>query len=156
MFDSRLNEFDIKSYGVSMTTLEEVFLKINQELAPEVFGSKDKTMDESALKMSNLTAESKLAVSIGHSTMRTSDVGFSELGSPNGVSARKRISLADTKQFEDSLVRGSNCCTTVEASSAKRWNIYKRDLAGFICQIVVPVLLVVTGLFFTSLPSTLS
>jgi len=36
-FDHRLDEFDIKSYGVSMTTLEEVFLKINQELAPEVF-----------------------------------------------------------------------------------------------------------------------
>jgi hypothetical protein len=28
----------VKSYGVAMTTLEEVFLKINQEFAPELFG----------------------------------------------------------------------------------------------------------------------
>ena len=28
-FDSKLDDFKIKSYGVSMATLEEVFLKIN-------------------------------------------------------------------------------------------------------------------------------
>ena len=28
-FDQRLDEFKVKSYGVSMATLEEVFLKIN-------------------------------------------------------------------------------------------------------------------------------
>ena len=38
-FDQRLDEFKVKSYGVSMATLEEVFLKINQEFAPELFGS---------------------------------------------------------------------------------------------------------------------
>ena len=40
-FDDKLNEFKIKSYGVSMATLEEVFLKINQEFAPELFGFGD-------------------------------------------------------------------------------------------------------------------
>ena len=40
-FDGKLNEFKIKSYGVSMATLEEVFLKINQEFAPELFGFGD-------------------------------------------------------------------------------------------------------------------
>lgn len=93
-FDAKLNDFDIKSYGVSMTTLEEVFLKINQELAPEVFGTpeKDKTSDRNTLKESGLTADSKLALSIGHSTFRTTDLSVSELGSPNGVSQRKRMS----------------------------------------------------------------
>ena len=37
-FDQRLEEFKLKSYGVSMATLEEVFLKINLEFAPELFG----------------------------------------------------------------------------------------------------------------------
>lgn len=37
-FDSKLDEYKVKSYGVAMTTLEEVFLKINQEFAPELFG----------------------------------------------------------------------------------------------------------------------
>ena len=40
-FDGRLDEFGIKSYGVSMATIEEVFLKINQEFAPELFGAGD-------------------------------------------------------------------------------------------------------------------
>ena len=40
-FDGKLKEFKIKSYGVSMATLEEVFLKINQEFAPELFGFGD-------------------------------------------------------------------------------------------------------------------
>ena len=38
-FDKRLDEFNVKNYGVSMATLEEVFLKINQEFAPELFAS---------------------------------------------------------------------------------------------------------------------
>ena len=36
--DSRLEEFNISSYGVSMSNLEEVFLKINKEYAPDLFG----------------------------------------------------------------------------------------------------------------------
>lgn len=33
--DQRLGEFDVKSYGVSMTTLEEVFININKEINEE-------------------------------------------------------------------------------------------------------------------------
>ena len=36
--DERLDELEIRSYGVSMSNLEDVFLKINQEFAPELFG----------------------------------------------------------------------------------------------------------------------
>ena len=38
--DSKLDYYEIKSYGVSMATLEEVFLNINEELSPDVFSSK--------------------------------------------------------------------------------------------------------------------
>lgn len=38
VLDQRLEQFDIKSYGVSMSNLEDVFLKINQEFAPDMFG----------------------------------------------------------------------------------------------------------------------
>ena len=44
--DSRLDEFDIRSYGVSMSNLEDVFLKINQEFAPDLFGDL-KSFDDS-------------------------------------------------------------------------------------------------------------
>ena len=34
-FDKKLDEYNIKSYGVTMATLEEVFLKINTEFDPD-------------------------------------------------------------------------------------------------------------------------
>ena len=40
-FDQSLDRLDIMSYGVSITTLEEVFSKINEELAPELFAKVD-------------------------------------------------------------------------------------------------------------------
>ena len=36
--DQQLDDLDIRSYGVSMSNLEDVFLKINQEFAPDLFG----------------------------------------------------------------------------------------------------------------------
>ena len=36
--DQRLKQLEIRSYGVSMSNLEDVFLKINQEVAPDLFG----------------------------------------------------------------------------------------------------------------------
>lgn len=35
--DPRLKDFEIRSYGVSMSNLEDVFLKINKEYAPDLF-----------------------------------------------------------------------------------------------------------------------
>jgi hypothetical protein len=32
-----MDMFDVKSYGVSMTSLEEVFLKLNEEVAPDLY-----------------------------------------------------------------------------------------------------------------------
>ena len=40
--DTRLDEFDIRSYGVSMSNLEDVFLKINKEYAPDLFSDLSK------------------------------------------------------------------------------------------------------------------
>jgi hypothetical protein len=40
-FDQNLDRLDILSYGVSITTLEEVFCKINEELAPDLFTKVD-------------------------------------------------------------------------------------------------------------------
>lgn len=42
------------------------------------------------------------------------------------------------------------------ASSAKRFIIYKRDWCGLLCQIVIPITLVLFGLWITSGPSKLT
>ena len=39
LLDRDLDYYDIKSYGVSMTTLEEVFCSMNEELEPDLFSS---------------------------------------------------------------------------------------------------------------------
>ncbi len=45
--DERLDEYDIKSYGVSMTSLEEVFLNINEELVdPHALKKSQKETDQ--------------------------------------------------------------------------------------------------------------
>ena len=50
--DERLDDFDIRSYGVSMSNLEDVFLKINQEFAPDLFGDlKDFSRNSSNLSI---------------------------------------------------------------------------------------------------------
>ena len=54
-FDSKLDEYKVKSYGVSMATLEDVFLKINKEFAPELFGFEGTEHSEDELKNSNMS-----------------------------------------------------------------------------------------------------
>jgi len=77
--DQRLDEFEIRSYGVSMSNLEDVFLKINQEFAPELFGDL-KSFDNSK-SSGNISQQGILpqearqkqdfAKSIGNSTNKT-------------------------------------------------------------------------------------
>lgn len=128
-FDNKLDEFDIKSYGVSMTTLEEVFLRINQELAPEVF---EKNSDFSSNQSisddgGNDKENNAFAHSIGHSTFNKTTTGGagSDLGSENGVGMRRSHLPTSHEEEEDAeannLVRGSNCCTTMEANTTKRF-----------------------------------
>jgi len=64
--------------------------------------------------------------------------------------------LNDPDDQEGNLIRGSSCVRSCTASSAKRFIIYKRDWCGLICQIVIPLILVLFGLWLTSGPSKLS
>ena len=56
-FDQKMDELEIKSYGVSITTLEEVFLAVNAEMRqdqdpnipPMAIGVEDENPDEVAL-----------------------------------------------------------------------------------------------------------
>ena len=56
----------------------------------------------------------------------------------------------------ENLIRGSSCVRSCTASTAKRLIIYKRDWCGLLCQIVIPLILVLFGLWLTSGPSKLT
>lgn len=75
MLDQRLDQFDIRSYGVSMSNLEDVFLKINQEFAPDLFGDLqnfDHSKNSSySSDLDNNQIQRKTQNSIGHSTQQS-------------------------------------------------------------------------------------
>jgi len=143
-----------------MSNLEDVFLKINQEFAPDLFGDlkgfgarRNSSINRSSLK------DATSATSIGHST----EVDVSQkLLTQSDSSLSKGHSSADSSGSDNNyeidendgqnLIRGSSCVRSCSASSAKRVMIYKRDWCGLLCQIVIPVTLVLFGLWLQSGP----
>lgn len=157
--DQKLDDYDIRSYGVSMSNLEDVFLKINQEFAPDLFGDlKGRGFDDSKNSSHNsVEIENNYAKSIGHSTGYDKSRGNED--SQNSETASQEDSMNNSKDFEidetngQNLIRGSSCVRSCTASAAKRMIIYKRDWCGLICQIIIPLILVIFGLWLASGPS---
>ena len=140
----------MKSYGVSMTTLEDVFLKINQEFAPELFGfDQDSRGSESELESDQKGAAK--GYSIGHSTFNQSSEQSAVLKEEQDM--KDSMNKGDDAEY---LVRGSGACATLGATSTKRFIMYRRDWCGIICEVIVPIVMVIVGLQFASGASKLS
>lgn len=135
-FDGKLDEFKIKSYGVSMATLEEVFLKINQEFAPELFGFGDQASFSDSGDQKHQLSQMSDPKGIGN-TIDNSNSDFYSTG------VLKESNAPDDGEH---LVRGSGMCTTLGANTTKRFIMYKRDWCGIICEVIVPIIMVVIGL----------
>jgi len=121
-----------------MTTLEEVFININDDLHNTEKSGKFGTVNGSEGTSLKGTAEKDVAVE-NHNQSGSFEVDKDSADGEEG----------------EYLVRGSGCCTTVQASIIKRWNIYKRDYCGFICQVISPLILIFLGLLLSSGPSKL-
>ena len=146
--DARLEEFDVSSYGVSMSNLEDVFLKINQEFAPDVFGGLKRAFDGSNASSSQNSDAGKYG--------GVQSIGMTESGKASKVDDSNNSLDSDEREAileqvsEENLIRGSSCVRSCTAASAKRCIIYRRDICAMICQIVVPLTLVVLGLWITA------
>ena len=68
-------------------------------------------------------------------------------GSPNQSDDEIDQYEIDEDDEGKNLIRGSSCVRSCSASGAKRVIIYKRDWCGLICQIVIPITLVIFGLW---------
>lgn len=138
-----------------MSNLEDVFLKINQEYAPELFGDLKKFDDSKNSSYMDMSAgdnrDASYAKSIGHSTQNLSKDEKIDDSQNSDVSADYEIEGDDA----ENLIRGSSCTRSCTASAAKRYIIYKRDWCGLLCQVVIPLILVLFGLWLTSGPSKL-
>ncbi len=146
-----------------MSNLEDVFLKINQEFAPDLFGDLkgrgfEDSRDQSQNSMDYNTSR-EFAKSIGHSTMKHSSQADDSQNSETASQEALEDSMNNSKEFEldetngQNLIRGSSCVRSCTASAAKRMIIYKRDWCGLICQIVIPLILVIFGLWLAAGPS---
>ena len=61
----------------------------------------------------------------------------------------------DKENQGQNLIKGSSCVRSCTASSAKRIMIYKRDWCGLLCQVVIPITLVLFGLWLQAGPTKL-
>ena len=129
-----------------MATLEEVFLKINQEFAPELFGSGAGSDGGSEDPKGSFKDEQPSIKGIGNTFDNS------------GVSAQglKESSTANYEDDGEHLVRGSGMCATLGANTTKRFIMYRRDWCGIICEVIVPIVMVVIGLQFATQASKLT
>jgi len=128
-------ELDILSYGISMTTLEEVFLKANGDLdEPD---SKPDAKDRSSTLNGGSDDEGAGKLRISEELKASDSVTNADQG--NGLSS-------------ENLVGKGTLGQSIWALIIKRLNIYKRDRCGLCCELIVPVILVLLGLGLLQIP----
>lgn len=151
-----------------MSSLEDVFLKINQEFDPAHYmdarnfsDSKNSSGNYSrgSVDMGKENEEKLLPKGIGDTTSYSKSEGSAVRQTMkdenNSVDSKDSGGFEDPTDVEN-LIRGSSCVRSCSASTAKRMIIYKRDWCGLLCQIVIPLILVLFGLWLTSGPSKLT
>lgn len=119
-FDRELDSLEIRSYGISVTTLEEVFLRVGEGDDNVHFKAKDEIQAKS-----------------------------------------KEFNVND--DFSIAEIEDIGACATffnhIGALFLKRFYIYRRNIKGFITEVLVPVLLVLVGFalskvqFFVNAPN---
>ena len=142
-FDQDMDQQDILSYGISMTTLEEVFIKANGE--EEKDGDKEGVPkieeDDRISRGSSVNRDDALLASV-KSLNKDKQDDFDE----------KSIDKKDKQLSSENLVGNGSLGESIKALIIKRYNIYKRDRCGLICEVLVPVILVLLGLGLLQIP----
>lgn len=107
VLDDKLDELNIASYGISITTLEEVFLKVAEgdNINPQ-------------RRFSRLEKEVE----------KVDDFDL------NSVKVKRKIDLFFIHFW---------------ALMVKRWDYFKRDKKGLVCEIILPCIVIVLGLCLT-------
>ena len=138
-----MDQQDILSYGISMTTLEEVFIKANGE--EEKDGDKEGVPkieeDDRISRGSSVNRDDALLASV-KSLNKDKQDDFDE----------KSIDKKDKQLSSENLVGNGSLGESIKALIIKRYNIYKRDRCGLICEVLVPVILVLLGLGLLQIP----
>ena len=142
-FDKELDRLNIMSYGISMTTLEEVFIKANEAHREE---------DGSVVSNENDRME-RLLNNNANKERRESSINRRPDSPNQQTSADSTFKPVPEDEYieEENLVAQGSIMDNIIAVITKRMHIYKRDKTGLVCEIIVPVILVILGLSLTKL-----
>jgi ATP-binding cassette subfamily A (ABC1) protein 3 len=126
--ESKTGQLAIDSFGISVTTLEEVFMRVER-------GTAD-VQDQNDIEQVR-TIRQNSGSSVGIAPMGTQD----ESGNAGGLESRAFYSAKDGR-VKETLV----FTTHLNALLRKRLTIAKRDKKAICCQIIIPAIAVVFGL----------
>ena len=148
-----------------MTTLEEVFIKANGEDKPEENEPvKEKDVDD----VDMADAQDKLLEGDANREHRGSSINREDQPMSGQLLTQSKKSSKRDDEFDggsvdtpstaqnemssQNLVGNGSLCESIKALIVKRFNIYKRDKCGLVCEIIVPVILVLMGLGLLQIP----
>lgn len=126
-FDTKLADLDLESYGVSVTTLEEVFLRVTEGV-----GTTQKNERES---LTALNQDNEISAADDNQELPDADrMTLNPVSSP------------DMNADHQDLIKDSTFGVNMNALFTKRLILYKRNWKGLCCEIFVPLILVIFGL----------
>ncbi|EAR99563.1 ABC transporter family protein (macronuclear) [Tetrahymena thermophila SB210] len=113
--DSQKSQFKIESYGISITTLEEVFLRVAD------------------LEHANKMAVSRLSQQVKEEQEEKEEEEVDNFDL-NSVRIKSRFLIF---------------CAHFRALCVKRFLYFRRDIRGLLCEVLLPILIVIVGLAIT-------
>mmetsp|Transcript_5406 Transcript_5406/g.5529 ORF Transcript_5406/g.5529 Transcript_5406/m.5529 type:complete len:1838 (-) Transcript_5406:556-6069(-) len=137
-FDDSLQELGIHSYGMSVTTLEEVFLKVAS--GSSGFKTKEKLMNERKKSIDRDSGRHAVVNADGKST------GNDNLGvDPESGRIQKKSVVVEFEKYDHDKDAYILALTQFFSLIEKRFLIFQSDSKAWLMQYVMPVLFVLLG-----------
>lgn len=140
-FDDQLTDLGIHSYGMSVTTLEEVFLKVAS--GSSGFKTKEKLMKERKLSVDQGVPMSNELVNAQDNGPLETDMNAK--GDPEAGRAKKKSLVVEFEKYDHDKDAFILALTQLYALLEKRYFIFIGDSKSWAMQYVMPVLFVVLG-----------
>lgn len=140
-FDRDMEQYDILSYGISMTTLEEVFIRVNEDEREDlkIEEEKDGLFDQDAAREHRGSSINRNEETDSQKLLRQDNEGAESFGNAS-------MDKNSKEGASENLIGNGSFGTSVKALIRKRFDLYKRDRCGLVCELVIPIMLTLFGM----------
>ncbi|KAL4489354.1 hypothetical protein ABPG72_019009 [Tetrahymena utriculariae] len=149
--DNSLQKLSIQTYGISITTLEEVFLKV-AHLKQEKINEQKKKKEQLKEQQKDKNNSKNIYLNDHNSQDANSDIE-----SQKNQNKKEENNADEIDNFDLNQVRITKTFEKfgyhMRALTVKRIISFKRDMRSLLCEIVLPCLIVVVGLSLTLISS---